>query len=294
MKDKKISIYSKNKQIGDMFLKFLIYFSAFICVFTLGFIIFYILLNGIKYITFDLLTTSYSENNDNLKGILPMIINTFYIVIITLLISIPIGVSSAIYMTQYAKKSKLLNIIRFTTEVLSGIPSIIFGLFGFIIFCGVFKLGTSILSGCLTMTLCVLPTIIRTTEESLMSVPDSYKEGALALGAGKAKVIMQIVLPCALPGIVTSIILAIGRIVGESAALLYTSGMSYSMPKGIFSHIMHSGRTLTLHLFRIAKQADTPNSLGMAFAISAILLILVFLINIIVELPKKIMDRRMK
>ena len=292
--NKRESIYSKKSYIGDAILKFFIYFSAFACVFVLGFIIFYILSNGMKYITIDLLTKPYSENNEEMKGILPMIINTFYIIIITLIISVPIGISAAIYMTQYAKQSKLLRLIRFTTEVLSGIPSIIFGLFGFIIFCGMFRMGTSILSGCLTMTLCILPTIIRTTEESLLSVPEFYKEGALALGAGKFKVIMQIVLPCALPGIITSIILAIGRIVGESAALLYTSGMAYNMPNDIFSHIMHSGRTLTLHLFRIAKQADTSDSLGIAFAISAILLILVFLINIMVTLPKRIIDKRMK
>lgn len=292
--NKRESIYSKKSYIGDAILKFFIYFSAFACVFVLGFIIFYILSNGMKYITIDLLTKPYSENNEEMKGILPMIINTFYIIIITLIISVPIGISAAIYMTQYAKQSRLLRLIRFTTEVLSGIPSIIFGLFGFIIFCGMFRIGTSILSGCLTMTLCILPTIIRTTEESLLSVPEFYKEGALALGAGKFKVIMQIVLPCALPGIITSIILAIGRIVGESAALLYTSGMAYNMPNDIFSHIMHSGRTLTLHLFRIAKQADTSDSLGIAFAISAILLILVFLINIMVTLPKRIIDKRMK
>ncbi len=292
--NKRESIYSKKSYIGDAILKFFIYFSAFACVFVLGFIIFYILSNGMKYITIDLLTKPYSENNEEMKGILPMIINTFYIIIITLIISVPIGISAAIYMTQYAKQSRLLRLIRFTTEVLSGIPSIIFGLFGFIIFCGMFRMGTSILSGCLTMTLCILPTIIRTTEESLLSVPEFYKEGALALGAGKFKVIMQIVLPCALPGIITSIILAIGRIVGESAALLYTSGMAYNMPNDIFSHIMHSGRTLTLHLFRIAKQADTSDSLGIAFAISAILLILVFLINIMVTLPKRIIDKRMK
>lgn len=292
--NKRESIYSKKSYIGDAILTFFIYFSAFACVFVLGFIIFYILSNGMKYITIDLLTKPYSENNEEMKGILPMIINTFYIIIITLIISVPIGISAAIYMTQYAKQSRLLRLIRFTTEVLSGIPSIIFGLFGFIIFCGMFRMGTSILSGCLTMTLCILPTIIRTTEESLLSVPEFYKEGALALGAGKFKVIMQIVLPCALPGIITSIILAIGRIVGESAALLYTSGMAYNMPNDIFSHIMHSGRTLTLHLFRIAKQADTSDSLGIAFAISAILLILVFLINIMVTLPKRIIDKRMK
>ena len=144
--------------------------------------------------------------------------------LITLLIATPIGICSAIYLTQYAKQGRLVKTIRFTTEVLSGIPSIIFGLFGYSVFCILFRLNTSILAGCLTMTICILPTIVRHTEESLLAVPSSYKEGAMALGAGKLRVVLGIVLPCAMPGVLTSVILAMGRIVGESAALLYTAG----------------------------------------------------------------------
>ena len=240
-------------------------------------IILYILINGLPYISWEFLSTSYSESPSGAKGILPMIINTLYIVVITLLIATPIGISSAIYLTQYAKQGRLVRAIRFTTEILSGIPSILFGLFGYTVFCVMFRMGTSILAGCLTMTLCILPTIVRTTEESLLAVPGSYKEGAMALGAGKLRVILGIVLPCAVPGILTAVILAMGRIVGESAALLYTSGMSYNMPKDFFGQIMNSGRTLTLHLYQTAMQATSDDAFHIAFATAAVLLVIVFL-----------------
>ena len=147
-----------------------------------------------------------------------------------------------------------------------------------------FRMGTSILAGCLTMTLCILPTIVRTTEESLLAVPGSYKEGAMALGAGKLRVILGIVLPCAVPGILTAVILAMGRIVGESAALLYTSGMSYNMPKDFFGQIMNSGRTLTLHLYQTAMQATSDDAFHIAFATAAVLLVIVFLLNLLLSL----------
>lgn len=278
------SLYCKRRKVSDIILSLLIYLSAVVTVVTLVGIIGYILVNGISHISWHFLSTPYSENNSALNGILPMIINTVYIVVITLLISTPIGISSAIYLTQYAKQGRFINIIRFTTEVLSGIPSIIFGLFGYTIFCVLFGMGTSILAGCLTMTICILPTIVRTTEESLIAVPTSYKEGALALGAGKLKVILGIVLPCAIPGVLTAVILAMGRIVGESAALLYTSGMAYNMPKGIFSQIFSSGRTLTLHLYQTSKQATSSDALDVAFAVAAVLLILVFVFNVLANL----------
>lgn len=286
-----VSLYSKKRSISDLLLKGMIYLAAAVTILTLVGIIAYILGNGLMYVSWSFLTTAYSENNSELRGILPMIINTLYIVAITLLIATPIGISSAIYLTQYARQGKLVRAIRFTTEVLSGIPSIIFGLFGYTIFCVMFRLGTSILAGCLTMSLCILPTIIRTTEESLMAVPDSYKEGAMALGAGKLRVILGIVLPCAIPGVLTAIILAMGRIVGESAALLYTSGMSYMMPKSFFGHIMSSGRTLTLHLYQTAKQASTPDAFRVAFATATVLLILVFLLNFLANWLSKILKR---
>ncbi len=273
------SLYGKRKRPFDTFLKVLINTAAAVTVIVLLGIIFYILVNGVSYLSWKFISTPYSETNDDLKGILPMIINTMYIVIITLMISAPIGISSAIYLTQYAKQGRLVKAIRFTTEILSGIPSIIFGLFGYTVFCILFRLQTSLLAGCLTMTLCILPTIIRTTEESLLSVPGSYKEGALALGAGKLRVVMGIVLPCAMPGVLTAVILAMGRIVGESAALLFTSGLSYNMPKGFVRQIFASGRTLTLHLYQTAREANSPDAMHIAFATASVLLILVFLLN---------------
>lgn len=273
------SLYGKKRRTGDSVLKALIYLSACITVLVLVGIIGYILIQGVPYISWTFITTPYSQINEDMKGILPMIINTLYIVVITLLISAPIGISSAVYLTQYAKQGRLVRAIRFTTEILSGIPSIIFGLFGYTVFCILFRLQTSILAGCLTMTICILPTIIRTTEESLLSVPSSYKEGAMALGAGKLRVIAGIVLPCAMPGVLTAVILAIGRIVGESAALLFTSGLSYNMPEGFIKQIFMSGRTLTLHLYQTAREASTPDAMNIAYGTAAVLLILVFILN---------------
>lgn len=276
-----ISLYQKRKRPSDFVLKFMIYFATGLTVLILAGIILYILINGLSHISWNFLTSNYSETDMTQRGIMPMLINTLYIVVITLLIATPVGISSAIYLTQYAKQSRLVKTIRFTTEVLSGIPSIIFGLFGYTIFCTMFRLGTSIIAGCLTMTICVLPTIVRTTEESLLAVPSSYKEGAMALGAGKLRVIMGIVLPCAMPGVLTSIILAMGRIVGESAALLYTSGTAYRNSMDLFRRIGESGRTLTLHLYQTAMQANTPDAFDVAFATAAVLLILVFLLNLL-------------
>ncbi|HEX2986297.1 MAG TPA: phosphate ABC transporter permease PstA [Caproiciproducens sp.] len=273
------SLYGRRRRPLDSFLKFLICFSAVLTVAVLLGILCYILANGIPYLSWRFISTPYSETRDDLKGILPMLINTIYIVVITLLISAPIGISSAIYLTQYAKQGRLVRAIRFTTEILSGIPSIIFGLFGYTVFCVMFRLQTSILAGCLTMSICILPTIIRTTEESLLAVPGAYKEGAMALGAGKLRVVLGIVLPCAMPGVLTAVILAMGRIVGESAALLFTSGLSYNMPKGFWQQIFASGRTLTLHLYQTAREAASPDAMQIAYATATVLLILVFLLN---------------
>lgn len=285
------SLYQKKRRPSDRLLKIAINGAALLTVIVLAGIILYILINGLPYINWEFLSTSYSESPSGAKGILPMIINTLYIVVITLLIATPIGISSAIYLTQYAKQGRLVRIIRFTTEILSGIPSILFGLFGYTVFCVMFRMGTSILAGCLTMTLCILPTIVRTTEESLLAVPGSYKEGAMALGAGKLRVILGIVLPCAVPGILTAVILAMGRIVGESAALLYTSGMSYNMPKDFFGQIMNSGRNLTLHLYQTAMQATSDDAFHIAFATAAVLLVIVFLLNLLAGLVSKTLKK---
>jgi phosphate transport system permease protein len=291
LEPKKNSLYGQKHRTSDVVLKSLIYLSTGITVVSLLGILVYILAKGLPYISWQFISTPYSETKADLKGILPMIINTMYIVVITLLISAPIGISSALYLTQYAKQGRLVKAIRFTTEVLSGIPSIIFGLFGYTVFCILFRLQTSILAGCLTMTICILPTIIRTTEESLIAVPSSYKEGAMALGSGKLRVIIGIVLPCAMPGVLTAIILAMGRIVGESAALLFTSGLAYNMPKGFGQQILSSGRTLTLHLYQTAMEASTPDALNIAFATASVLLILVFILNRLASLLSRALKK---
>lgn len=273
------SLYRNKRRLGDAFLLFLIYFAAFAALAILIGLLSYILVKGVPHISWTFLSTAYSVSNKALQGILPMIINTLYVVVITLLIAAPVGICSAIYLTQYAKQGRFVRAIRFTTEILAGIPSIVFGLFGYTVFCILFGLGTSILAGCLTMSICILPTIIRSTEEALLAVPVSYQEGAMALGAGKLRVIRGIVLPCAMPGVLTAVILGVGRVVGESAALLFTVGLSYQMPKGVFSHILEGGRTLTLHLYHVAKQATSADAMNTAFATAAVLLIIVFLLN---------------
>lgn len=273
------SLHRKHRRPLDGFLGALIVFCAVLTVAVLVGLIGYILVNGLPHISWDFLTGTYSARDESRRGILPMLINTLYIVVITLVIVTPIGLSTAVYLTQYARQGKLVRSIRFATEVLSGVPSVIFGLFGYTVFCQMLGLGTSILAGCLTMTICILPTIVRTTEESLLAVPNSYKEGAMALGAGRLRVVMGIVLPCAMPGVLTAVILGMGRIVGESAALILTSGLATGMPKGTFSHILNSGRTLTLHLYQTAREAVEPDAFGIAFATAAVLLILVFILN---------------
>src|SRR5665647_168654 len=213
-----------------------------------------------------------------------MIINTLYVIVISLLLATPVGIGSAIYLTQYAKQGRLVSAVRFATEVLSGIPSILFGLFGYAVFVVLFQLKLSIISGSLTMMICILPTIVRTTEEALLAVPSSYKEGAMALGTGKLRVTMGIILPCAIPGVLTGVILAIGRIVGETAALLFTVGVSgNAMPKGdnifnaLFGHVFEQGNTLALHLYNSAMNGKDPVSVP--FATASALLIMVFALN---------------
>lgn len=274
----------RNKKKKDIVLGALIWICAAATVTVLAGIIGYVLINGLPHLTWNFLSSPYSAAKNGDKGILPMIINTLYIVFLSLLLATPVGIGSAIYLTQYARQGRLVRMIRFTTEVLSGIPSILFGLFGYAVFVVLFQLKLSILSGSLTMMICILPTIVRTTEEALLAVPSSYKEGALALGTGKLRVTMGIVLPCALPGVLTGVILAMGRIVGETAALLFTVGVSgNALPKGdnifeaVFGHILEQGNTLALHLYNSAMNGKDP--IEVPFATAAALLILVFLLN---------------
>lgn len=273
----------RNKK-KDIVLGTLIWVCAAITVAVLVGILGYILINGLSHMTWDFLTSTYSASKNGSKGILPMIINTLYVIIISLILGTPMGIGSAIYLTQYAKQGRLVSAIRFATEVLSGIPSILFGLFGYAVFVVLFQLKLSIISGSLTMMICILPTIVRTTEEALLAVPASYKEGAMALGTGKLRVTMGIVLPCAMPGVLTGIILAMGRIVGETAALLFTVGVSgNAMPKGnnifdaLFGHVFEQGNTLALHLYNSAMNGKDP--ISVPFATASALLIMVFALN---------------
>ncbi len=239
-------------------------------------IIGYILYRGIPHITWQMLSTEPSVLK-NTYGILPNILNTLYIVILTLIIVLPIGVGAAIYLNEYARNRKIVRIIEFATETLSGIPSIIYGLAGMLIFCQFFGLGTGMLAGSLTLVIMTLPTIIRTTQESLKTVPDSYREGSLAMGAGKWHMIRTVVLPSAVDGIVTGCILAVGRVVGESAALLFTAGMANKIVS--FTRAAApgtSGASLTVALYMYAMER---NQVNVAFAIAVILLLLTFLIN---------------
>lgn len=269
-----MSIYEKKKHPFEAVLYGLIYFAGAFAALLLVGIIGYVAVKGIGSITPTFLTTVKSIANGTF-GILGYMVNTLYIIIITLLIATPIGIGAAVYLTEYAKGGKLVTIIEFATETLSGIPSIIFGLFGMVFFGQTLGLGFSILCGSLTLTLMILPIIIRTTQEAIKTVPESYRQGALGLGAQKWRIIRTIVVPSALPGIVTAVILAIGRIVGESAALLFTAGSVYLLPQGLFSHLLSSGGTLTIGMYLEMAEGNTDN----AFGIALVLVVLVLLIN---------------
>lgn len=249
------------------------------------FIVGYVLVNGIPNITWELLSTKPSYLNDRV-GILPDILNTIYIVIATLIVVLPLGVGAAIYLTEYAKNKKIVTAIEYAAETLSGIPSIIYGLVGMLIFANNF--GTSLLAGALTLVIMNLPTIMRTTQESLKTVPQSYREGAFGLGAGKWRVIRTVVLPGCVDGIITGCILSVGRILGESAALLFTAGIAHNL-NDIFTGIVSPGSTLTVALYVYAKE---EGEFGVAFAIAAILLILTLLLNLAATLVGKYFEKR--
>ena len=262
---------------SDILVRGLINFCALISVLILVGILGYVFVRGIKTVSLSFLLNETSVLKGT-TGIAGNILNTLYVIVITLLFAAPIGVGSAIYLNEYAKPGRLVRLIEFTTETLSGIPSIIFGLFGFIFFGSVLHLGYSILTGCFTMTLMVLPLITRNTQEALKTVPDSYRTGALGMGAEKWYMIRTILLPAAMPGIITGIILAIGRIVGESAALLFTAGSGYALPKTMgaaFDKIFQSGGTMTIQMY-----LSMQNGLyDIAFGIAVVLLALVLIIN---------------
>lgn len=245
----------------------------------------YVLVNGIPNITWELLSTKPSYLYDRI-GILPDILNTVYIVFATLVIVLPLGVGAAIYLTEYAKNKRIVAMIEYAAETLSGIPSIIYGLVGMLLFSNNF--GTSLLAGALTLVIMNLPTVMRTTQESLKTVPQSYREGAFGLGAGKWRVIRTVVLPGCVDGVITGCILSVGRILGESAALLFTAGFAHAL-NGIFTGLTSPGATLTVALYVYAKE---EGEFGVAFAIAAILMILTLLINLSATLVGKYFAKR--
>ncbi len=286
------SIYNKKTHGMDKFLYGCIYLSAAIAVSVLLMIICYVTVRGIGSVSLEFLTTVTSARKGTV-GIAGNIVNTLYIIVITLVIATPIGVGSAIYLNEYAKPGKIIRIIEFTTETLSGIPSIIFGLFGSVFFGTTLKLGYSLLTGALTLSLMILPLITRNTQEALRTVPDSYRSGALGMGATKWHMIRTILLPSAMPGIITGVILAIGRIVGESAALLFTAGSGYLLPKagGWLSKILQPGGTLTIQLYLSSSKAEYNVAFGIAF----VLLVIVLCINFLTKyLAKRFDVTRMK
>ena len=270
------SIYQKRTRIGDNILKVLIYLAAGVAIALLVGIMGYVFVRGLPQVSWQLLSTVQSSLKGTF-GILGNIINTIYIIVITLIIAAPIGIGSAIYLNEYAKPGKLVRTIEFTTEILSGIPSIIFGLFGMVFFGMTLKLGYSVLTGSFTLTLMVLPLITRNTQEALKTVPDSYRSGALGIGATKWYMLRTILLPSAAPGILTGVILSIGRIVGESAALLFTAGSGFQLPKNLFGKLFESSGTLTIQLYLSMQKAKYDQ----AFGIAVVLLIIVLGINLL-------------
>ena len=256
-------------------MKILMWISVAITCGLVVFVIGFVLYKGVPNITWKLLTTKPSYLTKNI-GILPDILNTFYIVIATLVVVLPLGVGAAIYLTEYATNKKLVAVIEYAAETLSGIPSIIYGLVGMLFFCEFLKMQTSILAGAMTLVIMNLPTIMRTTQESLKTVPQSYREGAFGLGAGKWRVIRTVVLPSCVDGIMAGCILAIGRILGESAALLFTAGFAHTI-NGFIDGLGRAGATLTVALYVYAKE---QGEFEVAFAIAAILMILALLVNL--------------
>lgn len=270
----------KKSKVEAFLLSFLVYAAAAVTFGMLLFIIGYILIKGIPHLSLDFFSWTY--NSDNVS-VIPSVLNTILMAVVTLLIVVPVGIGAAIYTVEYAKRgSKVVKVVRITTETLQGIPSIVYGLFGLLFFVNALSWGQSILAGAFTLAIMVLPVIMRTTEEALQAVPDSYREASFGLGAGRLRTVIKIVLPPAIPGILSGVILAIGRIVGETAALIYTSGTVAKLP----GSLMESGRTIALHMWMLANEGLHEDK---AYATAVILLILVIFVNFISnKLAKKL------
>lgn len=266
------------RKLKDNILNSLLYISSFITVGVLVLIVGFIFIKGIKGISLDYIFSDYSASGDG--GIFPMILSTLYMVLVSIAVSTPIGILSAIYLNEYAKKGKIVEIIRFATECLSGIPSIVYGLFGGIFFVVTLKMQYSIIAGALTVAIIILPVIIRTTEEALKTVPNEYREGSLAMGATKFQTLYKVILPSALPGILSGVILSIGRVIGESAAVFLTAGTVASMPSTIFD----SARTLTVHSYLLTKELGDISG---AASVGVVLIAIVLLLNTIAKFIAK-------
>lgn len=264
-----------------------VYLAAALCLLALVGILGYVLVKGIPAISLSLLTSTPSVTKGT-EGIFPFILNTLYMILLTLLIVLPVGVGAAVYLNEYATNKRLIRVIEFTTETLAGIPSILYGLVGYLVFCQKLGFQTSLLSGCLTLTIMTLPTIIRTTQESLKTVPLGYREGALGLGATKWHIVRTIVLPCSIDGIVTGCILAAGRVVGESAALLFTAGAGKLVAKSIFAAYSRSGASLAVALYLYVFE---EGNFEVGYAIALVLLVLVLAINLAAKWAQKTLKR---
>ena len=256
--------------IGSLALALLTHLAAAVTVLVLGFLVGYVLIRGVPNLNADMFSLAYTSDN---QSMLPAILNTCTMTLLALLAAVPFGIGSAIYLAEYAKKgSKIVALIRVTTETLSGIPSIVYGLFGMLFFSGKLRFGYSMLSGALTLAIMILPLIMRTTEEALKSVPDTYREGSFGLGAGRLRTVFRIVLPSAVPGILAGVILAIGRIVGETAALIFTAGTVPAIPESL----LDSARTLSVHMYNLSREGLYVDQ---AYATAVVLLVVVIVIN---------------
>ena len=283
----KKKVISGSRRAYILFMRILMGAAAVITAALVLFLIAYVLVKGLPNVSWTLLSTAPSYLSDRI-GILPDLLNTLYIVIATLLIVLPLGVGAAIYLTEYATNRRVIGVIEYAAETLSGIPSIIYGLVGMLFFCQFLNMKTSLLAGALTLVIMNLPTIMRTTQESLKTVPQSYREGAFGLGAGKWRVIRTVVLPGCVDGVITGCILSVGRILGESAALLFTAGFAHAL-NGLFDGLAGAGATLTVALYVYAKE---QGEFEVAFAIAAILMILTLLINLAAALVERYFKRK--
>ena len=283
MKSNRYADFSASRRLWNQFFTCAVWIAAILVTILVVGIIGMVLVRGLPHVNWTFLTTTSSILKGT-NGILPAVLNTLYIILLTLIIVLPLGVGAAVYLTEYATNHTLIAVIEFTNETLAGIPSIIYGLVGMLVFAQALGFQTSLLSGSLTLVIMTLPTIIRTTQESLKTVPMGYREGAMGLGAGKWHIIRTIVLPCSIDGIVTGCILAIGRIVGESAALLFTAGAAQVIAGNIFDAYTSNGASLSVLLYLRAFENGDFDS---AWGIGAVLLILVLIINIAARLAKK-------